>query len=170
MVISGGRMPARLWQPVAACGGLWRPVAACGGLWPPVAAESAPIANSLQSRSWEPMGQEASAWRLQGSLAPGLAGLLKKLKTRRCFPRRCRSPRRHSCQAPSSWTTAGPTMLDALAQKALWRHFGLSANSSESARAHAHRGALTTTSRRRPSMQAWQLQPQQPPPRAQTRY
>ena len=23
----------KVWQPVAACGGLWRPVAACGSLW-----------------------------------------------------------------------------------------------------------------------------------------
>ena len=64
------------------------PLAACGGLWRAGRRPSpAPIiTKSLQSRSWEPMGLEASARRLQGFLAPGLAGLLKELKTRRLVP------------------------------------------------------------------------------------
>ena len=66
-------MPARLWR--------WRPVAACGNLR---RTSPASIPKSLQSRSWEPMGLEASARRPQG-LAPGLAGLLKELKTRRLY-------------------------------------------------------------------------------------
>ena len=56
-------------------------VAACGSL---CRASPAPITNSLQSRSWEPMSLEASARRLQGFLAPGPPGLL--LRTKRLVP------------------------------------------------------------------------------------